>query len=286
MRRTPSNKASGSILVAVAVLSIGRVNAQPDTAVSAQERAPADFTGHWVSLITDDWVYRMITPARGDYSYIPLNAEGRRIADTWDPAQDAAIGEECRGYAAPAIMRLPVRVEVSWEDDQTLKLDIDTGMQTRLLHFDPDAPRGPRSWQGHSAATWDVSGDNSRRSGFYRLTGSLDDVGQFGSLRVDTDNLRPGYLRRNGVPFSADARLTEFFNLLTEDNGDQYLVIQTFIDDPTYLTQHFVRTLQFKREANGSNRAPLSCSDSEALFISAEGLPRPDGEGPQPAASR
>src|SRR5262245_4174893 len=69
--------------------------------------APIDITGHWVSLITDDWVYRMITPAKGDVSYVPLNPEGRRVADAWDPARDEAAGEQCKGYAAPAIMRLP-----------------------------------------------------------------------------------------------------------------------------------------------------------------------------------
>ncbi len=247
---------------------------------TAREAAPIDITGHWVSLITDDWVYRMITPAHGDYSYVPLNAEGRRVADTWDPAADAAAGEECKAYAAPAIMRLPSRVQITWEDDDTLRLDIDTGMQTRLFHFGPDTQPGPRSWQGFSAAAWEYSGNSSRRRGFYRLTGSLDAVEQFGSLRVDTTNLRAGYLRRNGVPYSEDAEMTEFFNLITEDDGHQYLVIQTFVKDPRYLNQHFVRTLQFKREPDGTARAPLDCSASEALFISAEGVPRPDGEGP------
>lgn len=252
--------------------------------LSAREAAPIDITGHWVALITDDWVYRMITPAHGDYSYVPLNAEGRRVADTWDQARDAAAGEECKAYAAPAIMRLPSRIEITWEDDETLRLDIDTGMQTRLFNFDPDAPRGPRSWQGFSAAAWEYSGDSSRRRGFYRLSGSLGDVGQFGSLRVDTSNLRAGYLRRNGVPYSEDAEMAEFFNLITEDDGTQYLVIQAFVKDPQYLTQHFVRTLQFKREPDGSLRSPLDCDAADALFQSAEGMPRPDGEGPPPTS--
>src|SRR5690606_32885022 len=51
--------------------------------LSARDAAPIDITGHWVSLITDDWVYRMITPRRGDYSYVPLNDDGRRVADSW-----------------------------------------------------------------------------------------------------------------------------------------------------------------------------------------------------------
>ncbi len=274
LRGQPAASATATVL---ASLLAAVAAAQPvDQPIPAREAAPIDIEGHWVSLITDDWVYRMITPARGDYAFVPLNDAGRREADRWDPARDAADGTLCKAYAAPAIMRLPSRVEISWADDETLRLDIDTGMQTREFHFDPDTPRGPRSWQGHSSARWEISGDTSRRQGFYRLTGSLGDVTRFGSLRVDTDNLRAGYLRRNGVPFSEDATMTEFYNLISEDDGTDYLVIQTFVADPQYLNQHFVRTMQFKREPNGDRRAPLDCADSENLFQDAGGMPRPD----------
>jgi hypothetical protein len=229
-------------------------------AASPREAAPIDITGHWVSLITDDWVYRMITPAKGDYSYVPLNAEGRRVADTWDPARDAAAGEQCKGYAAPAIMRLPSRVEITWQDDNTLKLDIDTGMQTRLFHFGAPEPQGPRSWQGWSHAEWELSGNIDRQLVFGGTRTSLEAIPRSGSLRVDTTNLRTGYMRKNGVPFSENAFMTEYYNLIVEDDGSQYLVIQTFVADPQYLNAHFVRTLQFKREPDGSKRAPTECS--------------------------
>jgi hypothetical protein len=229
--------------------------AEPTT---ARAGAPIDITGHWVSLITDDWVYRMITPAKGDYSYVPLNAEGRRVADTWDPARDTAAGEECKAYAAPAIMRLPSRVQISWQDDNTLKLDIDTGMQTRLFHFGPQEPQGARSWQGWSFADWEISGGADAI--FTGAPTSLGQIKRVGSLRVDTSNLRAGYLRKNGVPFSEEAFMTEYYNLIVEDDGAQYLVIQTFVKDPRYLTAHFVRTLQFKREPDGSKRTPIPCS--------------------------
>jgi hypothetical protein len=246
----------------------------------AAEIAPIDITGHWVSLATDDWVYRMITPAAGDYSYVPLNAAGRRMADSSDSARDDAAGEQCKAYGAPAIMRLPGRVEISWRDENTLQLDIDTGMQTRQFHFDADAEPGPRSRQGFSTAEWEFSGNLDRQLVFGGATTSLDDVPRTGSLRVETGNLRAGYLRRNGVPFSDDAEMTEYYNLIVEDDGNQYLVIQTFVKDPQYLSTHFVRTLQFKREPNGSNRTPMSCEDASALSRVAEGVPRPDGDGP------
>ena len=237
----------------------GRRGAQPAQATAPRAGAPIDITGHWVSLITDDWVYRMITPAKGDVSYVPLNADGRRIAEAWDPARDEAAGEQCKGYAAPAIMRLPSRVEISWQDDNTLKLDIDTGMQTRLFHFNQREPQGARSWQGWSAASWQLSGTTEQ---FYPGPTSLGQVKRAGSLKVDTTNLRAGYLRKNGVPFSENAFMTEYYNLIVEDDGNQYLVIQTFVADPQYLTGHFVRTLQFKREPDGSKRKPVPCSAS------------------------
>ena len=176
----------------------------------------------------------------GDVSYVPLNAEGRRVADTWDPERDKAAGEECKGYAAPAIMRLPSRVQISWQDDNTLKLDIDNGMQTRLFHFDQREAQGARSWQGWSYARWEMSGSTRQ-----------------GALHVDTSNLRAGYLRKNGVPFSENAFMTEYYNLIVEEDGNQYLVIQTYVEDTRYLNTHFVRTLQFKREPDGSKRAPV-----------------------------
>jgi len=64
----------------------------------AQAAAPIDLTGYWVSLVTDNWTYRVITPPKGDYQYLPLNAEARSIADAWDPAKDEAAGEQCKGY--------------------------------------------------------------------------------------------------------------------------------------------------------------------------------------------
>ena len=230
----------------------------PQTAPSTpRAAAPIDITGHWVSLIAADWVYRMITPAKGDLSYVPLNPEGRRVAEAWDPARDEAAGAQCRGYAAPAIMRLPSRVEIAWQDDNTLKLDIDTGMQTRLFHFNQREPQGARSWQGWSAAAWQLSGTTEQ---FYPGPTSLGQIKRAGSLKVDTTNLRAGYLRKNGVPFSENAFMTEYYNLVVEDDGNQYLVIQTFVADPRYLTGHFVHTLQFKREPDGSKRNPVPCS--------------------------
>src|SRR5258706_16033912 len=97
----------------------------------AKAAAPIDLTGTWVSIVTEDWRWRMVTPAKGDYVTIPINAEAKKVADAWDPAKDEAAGEQCRSYGAPAIMRVPGRARIPGQDDNTLKVETDAGAPTR-----------------------------------------------------------------------------------------------------------------------------------------------------------
>jgi hypothetical protein len=124
--------------------------------------APIDLTGNWVSLVTNEWRWRMITPPKGDYATLPINAEARKIADGWDPARDEAAGNQCRGYGAAAIMQAPTRLRITWENDSTLKLETDNGQQTRLFRFTSIEPSGPPSWQGDSAAEWQIARGRGR----------------------------------------------------------------------------------------------------------------------------
>ncbi len=118
--------------------------------------APIDLTGYWVSLVTEDWLYRMVTPAKGDTASVPVNAAGRAAAAAWDPAKDEAAGEQCKSYGAAAIVRVPGRMHIEWQDDNTLKIDFDAGTQTRLLHFGGTPPAsGDAGYQGYSVASWD-----------------------------------------------------------------------------------------------------------------------------------
>src|SRR5262249_30022158 len=117
--------------------------------------APIDLTGYWVSVVDEDWRFRMVMPPPGDYQGGPMTAEARKVADTWDPAKDEAAGEQCRAFGAPALLRQPEILHFTWQDDQTLKLETDAGKQTRLFHFgDWKAPAGPATLQGNSLAQW------------------------------------------------------------------------------------------------------------------------------------
>jgi hypothetical protein len=250
----------------------------PKTSQSGKELAPIDITGYWVSLITEDWRYRMMTPPKGDYNGVPLNSEGKRVADQWDPLKDEAAGEQCKAYAAPAIMRVAGRLHITWQDDNTLKIDIDNGQQTRLLHFgDWKAPAGQTTWQGQSVADWQWPGKGrvleARGALGLQSAGAAGSLPPFanaarpsnekpstGSLTVITTKLRPGYLRKNGVPFSANAMLTEYFDLSKEKNGDQWLTVTTIVDDPQFLEVPFITSSHFRKEPDGSKWMPEECS--------------------------
>jgi hypothetical protein len=218
---------------------------QPPMAV-----APFDPTGYWVSLVSDEWRYRMLTPPKGNIDYVPVNAEGRRVAEAWDPAKDEASGEQCRAYGAGGIMRLPARLHITWADDRTLRIDIDSGTQTRLLHFGDSAPtNAENTWQGYSIAEWQFPA-GARGTAPPRA----------GQLKIVTMHLRPGYLRKNGVPYGAGATLTEYVTRLIDDDGAQYLAVTGFLDDSQYLAQPWVRTSQFKKQSDATGWNPTPCS--------------------------
>src|SRR6478752_8377129 len=104
-----------------------------------KESAPIDLTGYWVSIVSEDWRFRMLTPPKGDHPDFLLTPAGTKLADSWDPAKDEAEKDHCKAYGAPNIMRVPGRFHITWADDRTLKIETDAGMQTRLLRFAPAA---------------------------------------------------------------------------------------------------------------------------------------------------
>src|SRR6266853_6161771 len=131
--------------------------AQAPAPGTARAISPVDLTGNWVSIVTEDWRFRMVTPPPKDYASVPLNGAARAVADKWDPAADEAAGNACKSYGAGNIMRVPGRLHISWQDDTTLKIETDAGQQTRLLHF-TGTPGGEPSWQGYSQASWEIAG--------------------------------------------------------------------------------------------------------------------------------
>jgi len=245
--------------------------AAPQASRTPRSIAPIDLTGYWVSIVTEDWRWRMMTPSKGDYASVPINDEGRRVADAWNLAKDEAAGLACKPYGIGNIVRMPGRMHITWEDDRTLKVEFDAGTQTRLLHLDRPAAGskpGEKTWQGVSAAQWQIAGQTVEvdRNGIPQAGGggrgrrgaAAPPAG--GSLFVTTTNFREGYLRKNGVPYSADATITEYFDRVgPEPNGDVILLVRTVVDDPKYLQTPFITSTHFKLEKDGSKWNPSPC---------------------------
>jgi len=220
--------------------------------VSARAAAPEDLTGTWMSVVTEHWHLRMLVPPKGDYSMLPLNAEARKIASAWDPSKEPPE-EACKAYGAAAILRVPGRIHLQWVDDNTLQLDTDSGSQTRLLRFgNAGPPAEPPGWQGYSVASWVGAGGRGR---------AIDGTGQ---LKVVTTKMRPGYLRRNGVPYGPNATLEEYFDRFGEPNGDTWMVVTSIVTDPQYLTQPYATTYAFKKIPDREGWDPTPCRVTEA----------------------
>jgi hypothetical protein len=223
--------------------------APPGPPLPPREGAPIDLTGQWVAIVNEDWRYRMMTAPPGDYIGLPLNAEGRRVADAWDPSQDGA----CEAYGAAGLMRMPTRLRIDWAGDDALVVETDAGEQTRRLEFVASAP-GARSLQGYSVAEWE------RAAPAAGLGGRRDAAPPSGGyLKVVTTNLTPGWLRRNGVPYSADAVLTEYFDRFQAPNGDEWLMVTSVVDDPKYLVSRLVTSSHFRRESDRGKWNPKPC---------------------------
>ena len=272
-----------AILVFPAVLShlaaAQRGPAQPPR--TARSIAPIDLTGYWVSVVNEDWRHRMATPRKGDYESLSLNAEGRRAADSWDLEKDNTANLQCKAFGVGGIMRQPGRLHITWQDDNALKVEFDAGTQTRLLNFDTSKqPLTEKSWQGFSTAQWEgpaigqrggggqgpllIGGDITPPGGGGRglrggpaLPRSLN---QGGSLKVVTTNFREGYVRKNGVPYSESASITEYFHRLPQQpNGDHWLLVVTVLEDPKYHSQPLYTSTHFKLEPNGAKWNPTPC---------------------------
>lgn len=219
----------------------GRAQGPPPT---PKADAAIDITGTWVSVISEDWALRMVTPRKGDYTRVPMTPAARTIADSWDPAKDEAAKDQCKAYGAPGVMRQPGRLRITWQDDQTLKMELEAGSQTRLFHFNAAPTPAEPSWQGHSQAQWQYTLNPPRT----------------GDLKIETTRLRAGYLRKNGVPYSANTTLTEYYHRMTAPNGDVWLTIVSEVKDPENLREPFVQSTHFKKLAAGATFKPEPCS--------------------------
>ena len=274
---------AATLVALLAAVGYGHAALAQRGATAAQtprSAAPIDLTGYWVAVVSEDWRHRMATARKGDFESVPLNAEGRRVANEWDLAADNAAGLQCKAFGVGGLMRQPGRLHITWADDDTLKVDFDAGTQTRSLEFgSAQPPNGELTWQGFSRAEWQrPPGGNQGpvRAQIGNSAGPIAPGGggrgqrggpppssalsEGGALKVVTSGFRAGYLRKNGVPYSETATITEYFHRLPEaPGGDVWLLVLTIVEDPRYLNGEFYTSTHFKREANGSKWNATEC---------------------------
>jgi hypothetical protein len=219
----------------------------PAPPLSPWAASPIDLTGYWVSVVNEDWRWRMVTPPKGDYASVPMTDEAKKVADQWDTSKDGS----CLAYGMAGLMRIPTRVHITWESDKVLKIETDAGVQTRRLVFDKAVQPGPKSLQGFSVAEWERPAPPGGRGA----------APPGGSLKAVTTNLTGGWLRKNGVPYSENATVTEYFDRFRAPNGDEWFTVTTVVNDPKYLQQDFVTSTHFKKEPNGAKWSPAPCKN-------------------------
>lgn len=189
----------------------------------AQTRVGFNLTGMWTAMYHEDELERTDpgSPA-GDYLGMPINDEARLRADTWDADLVSVLEHQCIPHSAIYAMRAPSNLKISTVDDpasgQIVAFIVDgtyTGPRTIWMDGRPHPSEfAAHTWSGFSTGAWE--GD---------------------TLHVETTHLKAGYLRRNGVVFSDQAVLTEFFDL-----HDKYLTLTSVAEDPVYLTEPLVRS--------------------------------------------
>ena len=152
-----------------------------------------------------------------------MNPAAQKIADAWDPAKDEAAGEQCKAYGAPGLMRGPTRLRITWLDDDTLKLE------TRLRDADAAVrlPRRPRrrAPRPGRASRW--------RSGSSRAAAGAAAAPRFGAHEDRSPrSCGPATCARTASRTATGTVFTEYWDLHTETNGDNYLVVTNIGERP------------------------------------------------------
>jgi hypothetical protein len=201
--------------------------------------AQMDLVGEWAPQFHEDQPERLGGPAVGDYAGLPINDAASMMADTWSADILAVPEHQCKPHPAdysprgPANLRIWKEVDTATQQVIALRTHISWQAPERAIWMDgrphPDE-FAPHTWQGFSTGTWE---------------GPI--------LKVVTTHLKKGWIRRNGVPRSDKAELTEYFYR----HGD-YLTWTVIINDPVYLTEPMIRTSDF-RIAPTQNIGPYPC---------------------------
>jgi hypothetical protein len=213
--------------------------------VGVPAAAQMDLSGEWGQKMHEDGPERGAGPEIGDYTGLPINDRARLQADSWDAAKWTQMEHQCEPHPADYAVRGPGSMRI-WPDLDPLTQQI-TAWHTTIMWMNPQrtiymdgrphpTEFAPHTWEGFSTGTW------------------IADM-----LKVETTHLKEGWLRRNGLPRSEKATMTEYF----VRHGD-YLTVVTIVKDPVFLTEPLVRTSNWILNP-GYAPTPQSCVPSQQV---------------------
>jgi hypothetical protein len=234
-----------ALIIALALIfSVG-----PVRTASAQ----IDFSGIWAPIMHEDSVERAAGPDLGDYLGLPINEAGRQRGETWDAAILTLEEHTCKphpstyGFRGVGNLRITSNYDPTTFEITKIDTHIQWMEQRREIWMDgrahpPDF--APHTWQGFSTGHWE---------------GNV--------LVVETDHLKAGWVRRNGLALSDRAHMTERFIR----HGD-LLTHVSIVEDPIYLSEPLIKTNGF-RLTTAVNIQPYPCQPAVEVE-------RPPGEVP------
>jgi len=212
--------------------------------IAAPAFAQVDFSGEWAPRFYEDQPERVPGPELGDYLGIPINDAARERGDTWQASIQTLDEWQCRPHSADYIWRGPSQLRITKEVDPVTRQitafhaewlrSVDNVIYLDARPHPPDY--APHTWGGFATGKWE--GD---------------------TLTVTVTHLKEGYVRRNGLPRSDLATVTEHWMR----HGD-FLTVVTIVNDPIYLTEPFIRSTDYELDLH-QNVAPYPCGVVEEV---------------------
>ncbi len=223
---------------------------------SVPAHAYTDFSGVWGAITEEDWAERAPGSELGDFGGLPINANARRRAQSWDPSLFTIPEYQCRVHAADYAQNFSDNRIWEERDRETQKL-----IAIHIHYF---------AWQTERTIWMNGHKQPSKLAPYTSMgfsTGKF--IGPDHSiLKITTTHLLEFYVRRNGVPRSDKAKITEYLAIHDKDN----LTWSVIIDDPMYLQEPFIRNRDFNRTLS-RQIAPYPCEEVVEVV-------RPHGEIP------
>lgn len=200
--------------------------------VSAMGQSTDSFVGYWGHM-GDFAGFTPSGPPIGDYQFLPLTDDGRMRAESWNPGIQSQMERQCMPHSAVWVPFGPTPLEIIDNGDH-LVFRMQSNEVHRIIWMDGrehPPPYALHTWTGFSTAEW-----------------------QGNTLKITTTHTKEGFLRRNGVPNSERATITEYLT-----RHDSFLTDVVVVEDPVYLQGPLVRHQTYRPLSDDTELLPYPC---------------------------